>query len=182
MTHERPGPHPEAGRQRRGHVVKRPAATAALLERRTLHAQPVASRRTFRVQTLYRPTGQIVHLFASQKVQAGSGKGSARHRSPPEQKRPKIGKTPRKTGGIVRHHLWWCQYKSIQLLGVLFLRGKIECGSPGGGTLGILGAGSAPAVFSRENGHGKRFNTEGAEKEQSARRRFGGVGQEFGGC
>ena len=66
MARQRTRPHPEARRQWRRHVVKWSAAIAATILRRAFHAQPVAARRTTRIQTLHRPTGQILHSFASQ--------------------------------------------------------------------------------------------------------------------
>jgi hypothetical protein len=69
IARERPGPHPEARPERRRHVVKRRAAVAAYILWRALHAQPVTPRGALRIQTLYRPTGKILHLLASQNVQ-----------------------------------------------------------------------------------------------------------------
>ena len=59
----------EARPERRRHVVKRRAAVAAYILWRALHAQPVTPRGALRIQTLYRPTGKILHLLASQNVQ-----------------------------------------------------------------------------------------------------------------
>jgi hypothetical protein len=66
MARQRTRPHPEPRRKWRRHVVKRSATIAAMILRRALDAQPVATRRTIRIQTLHRPTGQILHSFASQ--------------------------------------------------------------------------------------------------------------------
>jgi hypothetical protein len=75
-TGQRTRPHPEARRQGRRYVVKGSAAVAAMILRRALHAQPVAARRTTRIQTLHRPTGQILHSFASQNHGPGDGRKS----------------------------------------------------------------------------------------------------------
>jgi hypothetical protein len=92
---QRTRPHSEARRQGRRHVMKRPAAIAATILRLACHAQPVAARRTTRIQTLHRPTGQILHSFASQNPRPRRRKGKRYRRSAP------TAKTPR-TGGIVR--------------------------------------------------------------------------------
>jgi hypothetical protein len=42
--------------------MKRVAAIAAAVDPRALDAEPVAARRAFRIQTLHRPTGQILHF------------------------------------------------------------------------------------------------------------------------
>jgi hypothetical protein len=68
-------PHSEARRKRRRHVVKRSAAITATILWRTFDAQPVAARRTIRIQTLHRPTGQILHSFASQNPRPRRRKG-----------------------------------------------------------------------------------------------------------
>jgi hypothetical protein len=73
---QRTRPHPEARRQGRRHIVKSPAAIAATILRRAFHAQPVAARRTTRIQTLHGPTGQILHSFASQTHGSGGGRES----------------------------------------------------------------------------------------------------------
>jgi len=95
---QRTRPHPEARRQGRRYVVKRSAAIAAVILRRALHAQPVAARRTTRIQTLHGPTGQILHSFASQTHGPGDGRESEAAEA------PRTTKTPR-TGGIVRRRL-----------------------------------------------------------------------------
>jgi hypothetical protein len=95
---QRTRPHPEARRKGRRHVVKRSAAIAAPILRRALHAQPVAARRTTRVQTLHRPTGQILHSFASQNPRPRRRKEKRCRRSAPTAKAPR-------TGGIVRRRL-----------------------------------------------------------------------------
>ena len=41
--------------------MQRSAAIAAKVVRRVLHAQPVPARGAFGIQTLHRPTGQILH-------------------------------------------------------------------------------------------------------------------------
>jgi len=111
-TGQRTRPHPEARRQRRRYVVKRSAAVAAMILRRALHAQPVAARRTTRIQTLHRPTGQILHSFASQNHGPGDGRKSECRRSAP------TAKTPR-TGGDCAPEALVSQGKSIQLVVVL---------------------------------------------------------------
>jgi hypothetical protein len=92
---QRTRPHPEARRQGRRYVVKGSAAIAAMILRRALHAQPVAARRTTRIQTLHRPTGQILHSFASQNHGPGDGRKSECRRSAPTAKRLEL-------AGIVR--------------------------------------------------------------------------------
>jgi hypothetical protein len=94
-TGQRTRPHPEAWRQGRRYVVKRSAAVAAMILRRALHAQPVAARRTTRIQTLHRPTGQILHSFASQNHGPGDGRKSDAAESAPTAKRQEL-------AGIVR--------------------------------------------------------------------------------
>jgi hypothetical protein len=61
ISGKRPRPHSEARPERGRHVVERRAAHTADLERRRLHPKPVAARGTFRIQTLNRPAGQILH-------------------------------------------------------------------------------------------------------------------------
>jgi hypothetical protein len=56
--------------------VKGSAAIAATILRRAFHAQPVATGRTTRTQTLHGPTGQILHSFASQTHGPGGGRKS----------------------------------------------------------------------------------------------------------
>ncbi|MGC1945755.1 MAG: hypothetical protein WA664_18555, partial [Candidatus Acidiferrales bacterium] len=76
---------------------KRAAAIAAMILRRGLDAQPVAARGTFWIQTLHRPTGQILHFRLPHKNHSpGGGRGK---REPP--KRPELQKL-HETGGIVR--------------------------------------------------------------------------------
>jgi len=94
-TRQRTRPHSEARRQRRRYVVKRSAAVAATILRRAFHAQPMAARRTIRIQTLHRPTGQILHSFASQNPRPRRRKEKRCRRSAPTAKAPR-------TGGIVR--------------------------------------------------------------------------------
>jgi hypothetical protein len=90
MARQRTRPHPEARRQGRRYVVKRSAAIAAMILRRALHAQPVAARRTTRIQTLHRPTGQILHSFASQTHGPGDGRKSDAAEAPRLQKRQEL--------------------------------------------------------------------------------------------
>ena len=87
---QRTRPHPEARRQGRRHIVKSPAAIAATILRRAFHAQPMASRRTTRIQTLHRPTGQILHSFASQTHGSGGGRKSDTAEAPRLQKRQEL--------------------------------------------------------------------------------------------
>jgi len=116
---QRTRPHPEARRQGRRYVVKGSAAIAAMILRRALHAQPVAARRTTRIQTLHRPTGQILHSFASQNPRSRRRKGE---RLPP--KRPDLQKRQSwrdcALGALVS------QGESIQLVVVLLQ----TCGKP----------------------------------------------------
>jgi hypothetical protein len=98
MARQRARAHPEAWRKWRRHVVKRSATIAATILRRAFHAQPVAARRTIRIQTLHRPTGQILHSFASQNPRPGRRKGK---RLPPGRPVCKSAKT----GAIVRRRL-----------------------------------------------------------------------------
>jgi hypothetical protein len=87
---QRTGSHPEARRQGRRHIVKSPAAIAATILRRAFHAQPMASRRTTRIQTLHGPTGQILHSFASQTHGSGGGRKSDTAEAPRLQKRQEL--------------------------------------------------------------------------------------------
>jgi hypothetical protein len=87
---QRTRPHPEARRQGRRHIVKGSAAIAATILRRAFHAQPVAARRTTRIQTLHGPTGQILHSFASQTHGPGGGRGSEAAEAPRLQKRQEL--------------------------------------------------------------------------------------------
>jgi hypothetical protein len=87
---QRARPHPEARRQGRRHIVKRSAAIAATILRRAFHAQPVAARRTTRIQTLHGPTGQILHSFASQTHGSGDGRKSDAAEAPQLQKRQEL--------------------------------------------------------------------------------------------
>ncbi len=87
---QRTRPHPEARRKRRRYVVKRSAAIAATILRRAFHAQPVAARRTTRIQTLHGPTGQILHSFASQTHGPGDGRKSDAAEAPRQQKRQEL--------------------------------------------------------------------------------------------
>jgi hypothetical protein len=87
---QRTRPHSEARRQGRRYVVKRSAAIAATILRRACHAQPVAARRTTRIQTLHRPTGQILHSFASQTHGSGGGRESDAAEAPRQQKREEL--------------------------------------------------------------------------------------------
>jgi len=89
-TGQRTRPHPEARRQGRRHIVKSPAAIAATILRRAFHAQPMASRRTTRIQTLHGPTGQILHSFASQTHGSGGGRESDTAEAPRLQKRQEL--------------------------------------------------------------------------------------------
>jgi hypothetical protein len=90
IARQRTRPHPEARRKRRRHVVKRSAAIAATILRRAFDAEPVAARRTIRIQTLHRPTGQILHSFASQTHGLGGGRESDCRQSAPTAKAPKL--------------------------------------------------------------------------------------------
>jgi hypothetical protein len=112
-------PHSEARRKRRRHVVKRSAAITATILWRAFDAQPVAARRTIRIQTLHRPTGQILHSFASQNPRSRRRKGE---RLPP--KRPDLQKRQSwrdcALGALVS------QEESIQLVVVLLQ----TCGKP----------------------------------------------------
>ena len=91
--------------------MKRSAAIAATILRRAFHAQPVAARRTTRIQTLHRPTGQILHSFASQNHGPDDGRKSV----PPKRPDFKNAKNWRDCapGALVS------QDKSIQLVVVL---------------------------------------------------------------
>ena len=52
--------HPQAGSQRGRYVAKRRVTVAANFSSRSVHAQPVASRGTFRIDALHSPTRQIL--------------------------------------------------------------------------------------------------------------------------
>jgi hypothetical protein len=87
VTHRRPGAHPKPRRQRRRHAVKRASAMAAALLGRALNPHPMSARAALRIQTLHRPTGQILHR-SSRVVEilwAGSGKGILTPPDPPVQ-------------------------------------------------------------------------------------------------
>jgi len=75
-------PHPKARRKRRRHVVKRSAAVAAALLRLALDAQPMPARRTLRIQTLNRPTRQILHQLPRKSQPGGGGNCKCRRGSP----------------------------------------------------------------------------------------------------
>jgi hypothetical protein len=87
---QRTRPHPEARSQGRRYVVKRSAAIAATILRRAFHAQPVATRRTTRIQTLHGPTGQILHSFASQNPRPRRRKEKRAVEAPRLQKRQEL--------------------------------------------------------------------------------------------
>jgi hypothetical protein len=65
VTSQRARTHPQARGQRRRYVVQRRTAIAAEFSSGIHRAQPVASRRAFRINTLHSPTGQILHFFLS---------------------------------------------------------------------------------------------------------------------
>ena len=78
VSRKRPWPRPETRRERRRHVVKRRPAIAAGFLWRSLHAHPVPTRGTFRVQALHGPAGEILHAPASQTIWAEGGRISTR--------------------------------------------------------------------------------------------------------
>jgi hypothetical protein len=90
IARQRAWSHPEAWRERRRDVVKRAAAIAAMVERRTLDAQPVTASRTLRIQTLHRPAWQILHIRLPRKnpAAAAEGKDVATEASPGRNKEP----------------------------------------------------------------------------------------------
>ena len=63
VTAQRARTHPHAWGQRRRYVVQRRATVAAEFGAGRAHAQPVASRRAFRIDALHSPTGQVLHYF-----------------------------------------------------------------------------------------------------------------------
>ena len=63
VTTQRARTHPQARGQRRRYVVQRRAAVAANFHSGRARAQPVASRRAFRIDALHSPTGQVLHFF-----------------------------------------------------------------------------------------------------------------------
>jgi len=67
--------------------MKRPAAIAATLLRRALNPQPMAARAALRIQTLHRPTGQILHRPSrlDEILWAGRRKGTESPPDPPLQ-------------------------------------------------------------------------------------------------
>jgi hypothetical protein len=84
VARQRARPHSETWPERRRHVVKRAAAITAAVHPRALDAQPVAARRAFRIQTLHRPTGQILHFRWPRKNHSPDGvRESRRRRSSP---------------------------------------------------------------------------------------------------
>lgn len=77
VTSQQAGPHPVARRQRRRHVVKRRPASPAAFLWRVLHPKPMPALRTFRVQALHRPTGEILHRASRLAVFPAAGRGGA---------------------------------------------------------------------------------------------------------
>ena len=63
VTAQRARTHPQARGQRRRYVVQRRATIAAKFSTGINRAQPVASRRAFRIDALHSPAWQILHCF-----------------------------------------------------------------------------------------------------------------------
>ena len=168
MRRQRTRPHAQARRQRRGYVVKRPAAMAAVFLRRCFHAQPVAARGTCGVQALHRPAGQSLHRFTSRPARRHGGAAGVRRGNSPC---AHAGKTPRKNWRDCAPSALGVSIEIDTISGGYFPEGKIPCRMPGGGTTILLGV----LCVKPGSGHGKGFNEGSAEKAQRARRRFGGL-------
>lgn len=67
--------------------MKRSAAIVATLLRRALNPQPMSARAALRIQTLHRPTGQILHRPSrlAKIFWTGRGKGTESPPHPPVQ-------------------------------------------------------------------------------------------------
>jgi len=113
IARQRARTHAEARRQRRRHVVQRSAAIAAMVQPGALDSEPVPARRALRIQTLHRPTGQILHFRWPRKNHSS---GSGRENSAAE--RPVLLK--RQDCGDCEPEALVSQGKCIQLVGVGF--------------------------------------------------------------
>ena len=89
--------HAEARGEGRRHVVKRAAAIAAMIDGSAFDAEPVAARGTFGIQTLHRPTRQILHFVCLARTQPRWRKGNGIATEAPRNETKKS-----ETGGIVR--------------------------------------------------------------------------------
>jgi hypothetical protein len=114
MIGQRSRPHPEPRRQRRRYVMKRRPATPADFLRRIHGPQPLSPGNTLRVQTLHRPTGQILHRPHASLIffTSAAGRGDARRQRPVQLV------LPRKAGRDCAPDSLVCQGKCTLLVGV----------------------------------------------------------------
>ncbi len=85
--------HPEARRKRRGHVMERRAAIAAVIIPDAFDAEPVAARRAFRIQALHCPSREILHTAPFESRALAAARREVLVAEP--------GEAPGKVGGIV---------------------------------------------------------------------------------